>query len=575
MSGFTGLIMFKDDTYRKVNKVHFPKVTNGFYPRLESICDDFHCFYYYGIKRLYRESVLHPNPYTIIGLEGVYLNIHKEELRKNLEEQTGKSETSSVFFNILKKAHGSFSGFWFTRDSKELHIFTDQTASRQIFYYSNQDFFAFSSSIFLLSDMLQQLNVNVNLSEQSAYMLLSLGYFLEDHTLVNEIKKIGAGKYLVVNKNGIKIEQYHSFYRRVEFSKINKELLEELATRFKTSVLTEYEYDKSHELNHIANLSGGLDTRMNVMYAWKNGYKNITAFTFSEGMQSDEVVARQISDDIKIPHVIILLNNGLFLFDLDSPLLLNNCAVYYFGSAHTFFAVQKLNFNGLGLMHNGLLAESSKGNYITESNHRAPQLCARYSVSGKYLDRLDSLFKNEIVGLYPDEEMFVHYSRGFNAIHNGSWMTRPFTESVYTFMEPDFTDLAYSISPNLRYNSFLTVEWLKALHPEMAKYNWAPFGIPPTNSHVKNFAQRVRRKTSQILTSDYKGPNPLHHYYKSNEELRNFINDYYNSSNAWPIIPRELKKDLDFLFKTGIVPEKLLCISLLKSIDLLFVNNPV
>jgi hypothetical protein len=108
----------------------------------------------------------------------------------------------------------------------------------------------------------------------------------------------------------------------------------------------------------------------------------------------------------------------------------------------------------------------------------------------------------------------------------------------------------------------------------MASYNWAPFGIPPTNNQIRNFAQRVKRKLGRIVTRNYKGPNPLDHYYKSNDELRTIINEYYNKADAWNIIPIELKKDVEMLFTTGIVPEKLLCISLLKSIDLLFLNKP-
>ena len=572
MSGFTGLILFKDNTLIKSNKIKFPEITNRFYPKLESACGESYCFYYYGNSRLYQAPLMQSGLSGIYGLEGVFLNVPLNELGEKIDLEREDLQPPAGFLNTLRKAHGTFSGFSYNKNLKELFLFTDQTASHQIFYYTRKDIFVFSSSIFMLCNLLRQINIKLTLNEPAAYMCLSIGFLLKDYTLVNEIKKLEAGKYLIVNEKNMIVKEYHNYYMPVIHNKINRDLLEELDTRFMKSINMEYQFDINKGFKHLATLSGGLDSRMNLMAAWESGYKAITALTFDEGMQPDELVSRIITNDLKIQQIIILLNNGLHLFDIENPLLLNNCAVFYFGAAQTFYAVRKLNFNSFGLLHNGILAESSKGTYLSGPEHKLPEHAKQWSVSGKLLSRIQLLINSEIAGSYPNEEMFIHYSRGFNAAHNGSWMARPFAESVYPFMEPDFAELAFSINPKLRYKSFLTINWLKALHHDIAKYKRAPYGFRPTNSQVKMVIERVLRKTGRIITGNNFNRDPLNYWYVSNELLRKFILENFSDSQSWNIIPAEMKRDVEILFKTGTTSEKMLCISFLKSLELLFLD---
>jgi hypothetical protein len=84
MSGFAGLILFKDNTLIKSNKIKFPDITNRFYPKLESACSESYCFYYYGNRRLYHAPLMHSGLSGIYGLEGVFLNISIYELGEKL-----------------------------------------------------------------------------------------------------------------------------------------------------------------------------------------------------------------------------------------------------------------------------------------------------------------------------------------------------------------------------------------------------------------------------------------------------------------------------------------------------------
>jgi asparagine synthase (glutamine-hydrolysing) len=308
------------------------------------------------------------------------------------------------------------------------------------------------------------------------------------------------------------------------------------------------------------------------MLAHKYGFKDITALTFSEGFKSDELTARKISSDLDLKHLVLLLNNGFQLYDLESPLFLNNCSVYYFGAAQTLAAVQKINFSSYGLAHNGGLAESSKGGYLSGKEHLDPKLQKQYAVSEKLFSKLHGSELNNILSSYENEEMFVTYNRGFNATHNGSWMTMPYTDSVSTYMDMDFADLAYAIHPRLRYGGYLTVEWIKKLHPDLCKYPWQ-LGLKPTNNKTLHLAARIKNKIKRTVTGRNDSPVPLSEWYASSTNLRSYIDIQFKGSPSWQILQPEIIEDIKGLFGKGTVAEKLLCISYLKSIEMLFLQD--
>ena len=317
-----------------LNSFSFPEKLQGYYAKWHQVTSLIllPCLCYNNGK-FRNDAFVHQQGDKLVGFEGVNLgNTRFEEI----VDVAGFAKTISA-------VKGTFTSVYKEEKTKQLALFADHTGSKQFFYYWNSSFFAFSSSIFLLTNILRHFDIQPTISIPASYMMLSLGYLLEDYTLVAEIKKVKAGHYINADKTGVKIEKYHDYHRSVSYHKITNDLLEEINTRFKSSIELEYEKDKEYGFDHIATLSGGLDSRSNVMLAHKYGYENITCLTFSEGFKSDELTPRKITGDLKLKHMILLLNSGFQLYDVETPLLLNNCAVHYFGASQTLAAVKRTN----------------------------------------------------------------------------------------------------------------------------------------------------------------------------------------------------------------------------------------
>jgi len=561
MSGFSGIHLFDEGLSDKLRSFSFPEKLQGYYTKWYEINTQHFALRCYDNGKFRNDKFVLECEDKLLGFDGVNLSNTRFE---EINDLPG-------FVKIVGSTKGTFTCVYKDKGAQQLELFADHTGSRQIFYYWNTSFIAFSSSIFLLMRILRHFDIEAGISIPSSYMMLSLGYLLEGYTLVSEIKKVTAGHYISASRTGVKIEKYHDYCRSVLYSTVTNDLLEEINRRFIRSIELEYEKDKEYGYEHLATLSGGLDSRLNVMVAHKYGYKDITCVTFSEGFKSDELTSRKIAGDLSLKHIILLLNSGFQLYDMETPLILNNCAVHYYGAAQTLAAVKRLNFSNYGLFHNGILAESTKGTYLSGKEHRSPALDKHFRISEKMFDRLDTGLLDDIFRRYRTDEMFVTYSRGFNTAHNGSWMTMPFTDSVSTYMDIDLADLAYAIHPKLRHGSFLTIEWIKSLNPEAGNYPWQR-GIKPTNNLIKVLLAKVSYRLKLMLTQKQDIPFPISEWYDANPGLRQFIKTQFDNSLSWEIIPIEIKKDIRDLFLNGSASEKLLCISYLKSIELLFIR---
>jgi hypothetical protein len=151
-------------------------------------------------------------------------------------------------------------------------------------------------------------------------------------------------------------------------------------------------------------------------------------------------------------------------------------------------------------------------------------------------------------------------------------MTLPFTDTTYSYMDLEFAHLAYSINPAIRFDGKLTVDWMRKKHPKLINYQWK-YGIKPTNSISKIFLGKVASKLKRELLGTNDVPVPCEDWYKNDLKLQSFVIDQYNSSLSWEFIPKSIGKDIQFLFKEGTIVEKFLCISFLKSIEMIFIKN--
>lgn len=567
MPGFFGII--GDPHGSDLTNLEIPC---GFYTPV--ICDERKGSGYYFkrhvIPKFLNDKVFDENAETFIGTDGILFN--SQQLRKKYGVETNfaliEKIQSDHGIEGISELKGNFSGFIFNKNSGVMHVFTDPVNSKNIFYFFDKEkkYLVFGSSLKVIATIIRKLGYTPSLSETGAYCLLTFGFMIGDNTLIQEIKKIPPGSILTYSEGQIKIDQYYKFSSMPEIVDSEEIIIKKLNSLFLEAIKLEYEKDLEYNYSHIATLSGGLDSRMNVMNAKKSGYLDILCICFSQSEYLDEIIAKRIASDLGFEFFFKSLDNGDYLKNIDEAVLVNEGLTLYTGSAHIQSTLILLNWTKCGLLHTGQL---SFGPFLQQNTYTRVNIdnVRELAYSTKLLD--ENIFNKLIIPQnYENSELFAFYERGFNGIFNGYRVIEQFSEFSSPFHDKDF--LEYALRIPLQKSNSLYVKWILSEIPEAAVYPWERIGVKINAGKGKKFLYSVFR----FLRAKYYGKNnknsmnPLESWYHTNPGLKEFIETYYITNIGLLGEHPALKNDAQRLFTEGTCLEKTQVLTLLAAMKL-------
>lgn len=524
-------------------------------------------FFRHTINKFLNDKAFDSTDSLFIAFEGILLNKTKLTTSNNIStlELYSKiyTEKQSAFINQLR---GEWSGTIYDSETENLMVFTNHISSKPIFYYDSEDIFIASSELKIITEILHKNNIRYELDKDGALMLLSYGYMLEDYTLIKGIKRLKAGHYLEILNNKINITKYHEF----KYTPVNKPkeyFIEELDRLFTNAVNLEYLKDKEYNYKHFATLSGGLDSRMNVMTANNLGFKT-TNFCASQNNYLDEKIAKKISSDLKNEFIFISLNNGIFLYDIDKPVKSNDGLVFYSGSAHILDSLNKIDLKEFGIVHTGMLGDGVLGNFIKDKEDNKLYLKDGLRLD-THFDQIESLVRT-IQSKYNNKELFLLYNKGFNGVLNGYLAINMFTEASAPFLDVDFLELCLTIPNKFKYNEKIYREWILRKHKNIAKYKWETTGLPlyfgPKIRYFTRGVNYVLNNWLKLRNFNY-SMTPFNTWYNKNKRISE-VYDKYFKDNIEFIKDENIKNICIQLFNTGKPEIKPLALTLISAIKL-------
>jgi asparagine synthase (glutamine-hydrolysing) len=532
-----------------------------------------YCAYRFSNNKFLHDKIFTDDDEIFVITEGVILNLKQLQLSNGCQDYftTIKKMYQKEGDEFFKSFRGAFSGLLYDKIKRKWLVFTGHTGSKPVFYFKNEHTFICASELQLVTQILKKLGYKYSLDNTGSYFLLTFGFMLEDYTLIEQVKRLKPGHYIKIEYNKAQVNVYNVFNNDVQVNHSREEIIDNLETLFKKSVTLEYEKDTEYGYKHLASLSGGLDTRMSVMTARELGYDNILNVTFSQSDYWDEKIAKKIASDLGNEFLFYALDNGNFLKStITDAVIANGGLVLYSGAAHELSSFRNINMIPFGMQHSGQLGDAVLGSYLSKPGREKPQL-----LSGAYSSHLSdkiSSVANKVLQNYESEEIFKLYNRGFNGIVNGDWMVNQFTESCSPFLDVDFLRYTLSIPPALKFKEQIYHEWILTKRPAAAKYVWertrAKLTTSDTIVKAKQFVRKVRFKL--LGQSAFGSMNPFHYWYRTNAELRRYMEDYfYKHIYVLDDYP-ELKSDCKKLFDEGHILEKTQAMTLLEAVKLHF-----
>src|SRR5699024_1384319 len=184
------------------------------------------------IDKLPQDRFLETRNQVSICFEGVNLSDHITQSNHFFEAYT---ERGISFIDDLK---GTFSGFVYDAKIRKIFIFNDHLSTKNIFYYYDREKgFIFSSGLNPLASLLREQNISYSLDEDAVYMMSLYGFLLEDHTYVQEIKKLPYSSLISfdIKENVMDIKKRFSYSNQVS-NRPYSEALDQINSLFEYAV---------------------------------------------------------------------------------------------------------------------------------------------------------------------------------------------------------------------------------------------------------------------------------------------------------------------------------------------------
>lgn len=533
------------------------------------------------IRKFENDKVFSEDDGYIIITEGVILNslqlIEKYRARDlkstvvRMYEQNG-----DTFFNEFR---GSFSGLLYDKIRNKWLIYTNHIGDKQIFYALLGNTVIFGSEMTYLIDYMRNNNINYALDEVGAYFLLTYGYMLEDYTLIREIRKLNAGKYIKIEDGNFQILTYYEIDNTPDNSQSEEEIIENIDRLFRNAVKLEFEKDKEYGYKHIASLSGGLDSRMTVWVAHELGYTEQLNVTFSQTDYLDETIAKEIARDLKHEWLFYALDNGIYLKNIREMIEINFGDCFYAGAAHVNGCLSKINFDKYGIYHTGQVGDVILGTFYSSENPQTSYKPGDGAYS-KTLVQKDE--KKYLKYKYDNEEVFKFYNRAFTGALQGNLVNQKYTEVASPFLDVEFFEYCLKIPLKHRYDHRIYKKWILRKYPDAAKYKWEKIQGKITEKtynilgHMTTLRALPRKAfnklfhTSSLNTKHHM--NPLDYWYNTNDDLREFFLDTFNKDIDL-LENEKLRNDCQKLFTEGNTIEKTQVLTLLEAWRYYFVDE--
>lgn len=513
--------------------------------------------------------------------DGVVLNLAELKEEYGVEDFMGVlrrswEETKGVFF---KKFAGPFCGAVYDRERDVLTTYANQTGDSFVFYYNSASCYMVSNDLNMIEEVMRKNGLPRSLDETAARYLLSFAYMVDERTLFREIKRILPGEMVRFSpEKGCERSYYHRFDftpRPVSF----EEAVELVDRGFRKAVRRCFEKDQEYGVTeHLADLSGGLDSRMTAWVAHDMGCGPFVFLNYCQSGSQELACASGAAAALGGQFLHKQLDDASFLYEADRLVDMNYGLSLFCAITGGEQLLRTLNFQRFGLEHTGQIGDAVIGSLcknaavLPDGQHQL-----------KYSRLIPSEAPAEILSEHHSFEDFALYTRAFLGALSSHLIRRTYSYAVSPFMDPDFLALCMSIPLEYRQGHKLYWAWLDAKYPEA-------IALPTTRSRAgqgdwtRAQIRNMKRKGAMALWKmglrkqrpkpDPGHMNPIDEWYQTKPDLRAFLSRYEEETlptlDRWP----ETQANARRMSASGAATDKLMALTLLAAVKRYFPPEP-
>lgn len=503
------------------------------------------------------DKIIFENEDAMIVTDGIIYNLQELKKKYNATDLSQLililSKKSEDFFKCFS---GHFSGAIYYKKTKKIVAYTNQLGDRAIYYYFDKQTkkFIVASQVNYIVDTMKKNKISRTIDNEGVNIFLDFGFFFDESTFIEEIKRLYPGTYIVIDTLNVEIKEYY----KAEYEKKQTDIdtaIEQIDVAFDNSLRRIYNKAKENDYNCIVDISGGLDTRI-ISYASKKlKEENVVLLSYSQSGSNEEKIAKEIANNLKYDLYLKTLDNGKCLYDIDNLVFMNNGSAFYHGITGGFRFLEILNPRKYAIEITGLLGNVYDNSMITEKGDVRPDINYRKFIATKK-GMLDNKYEeHEILKRFSNNDLFWLYTRGIMA-GMSTFMTRQnFIEPVTPFGDLEFLEAFLTIPWKDRMEKNILRNWLIRKYPEAAKIKYAATDFSILDENKPFFKQKMIANLymKKLVTLFQKKPlphnmNPINYWIQNDSNLERYIENYfYNNLNLMDV-NNEIKNKMKYLF---------------------------
>lgn len=538
-------------------------------------------------KRFLGDKTLYEDGQCCMVLEGVILNKRELCVQYGADSVVAlvKAMRALDHETFFKEFRGSFSGAYHDVESNTWTIWTNHYGNNEVFYSAVDGRVIIGSNFWDVLDGVKR-HCSISLDETAVISMLAYGGMNGNQTYVSEIKRVLPGHYLAVDAAGSVTEHLywsisHEVYDLQGCSE--DQIIKELDRLFRRAVDRQFGKDNEYGYRHLAELSGGLDSRMISWVAHDLGYRDTVNMTFCQANYLDEVIAKKLSTDLGNQFMFMPMDDAGFVIDVDETIALNFGLTIYSGTTGLRRFLDNLNTDAFGLIHSGTLGDVVIGSFLHDPSEQQ-----EIKLGGLYASILhDEALEITDFSRYENQEEYLLFARGFLTVGTSDLIRRGYSDVASPFLDIDFFNYCMSIPLEYRCGHKLYKKWICTCYPGAAEYVWEKQGAPVSAGRLrvwlagkkrafgvlgirgavaevlKRLGIRMGSKGGGILRG---GMNPFDYWLAVHPELKQTLDDLYAAdSAALPALSNRVVGALDKVYKEGTTLESMLAITALRT----------
>ena len=533
------------------------------------------------LNKFIQDKAFEETEQRIIIAEGYLLN--KAELFKKYDSST-ITELISHTLEICGEAffsefRGCFAGAVYVKAEDKWIVYTNQIGDNPVFYLLIDGKFAAASQVNYLLGFCKEQEIDLTFNESCAYQMLTYGYIATDETYANEIKRLHGGDYLVYQHGKLEVKTYHRFEKHTERfeGQTEAQIIDEIDRVFRNAVDLEWRKDDEYGYRYLADLSGGLDSRMNLWVAHEMQNRHMTVLTYCKEGYLDEIIARAIADYWKDEFLFKPLDDASFMYDVEENTFLLSGLSLYSGITGGKRFLESLDLSDYGIEHTGMVGDVALGSF-----YHNPSDGERHWPSGMYSEKLKNRLPEYVQNIsknYYDHEIFLMYARGFHGACNSHLIRKNFTEVGSPFLNVEFMQLCFDIPVTLRIGHNIYKKWIIRKYPQAAKFKWEKIGGKITEKHSITVLRKLLKKGPKKLLRMFglyagisEGMNPIDYWISKDANLHGFLDKSKEEllSQGRRYYSSDLTEDLSKMYEEGNASEKAMVLTVLAATKMYF-----